>query len=48
MTALLPFLVGYSRSHLLEERTEEGLADLMGHVSVREKREMWTGSEALR
>ncbi|KAK9526589.1 hypothetical protein VZT92_015278 [Zoarces viviparus] len=48
VTGLLPFLIGYSRSHLQGESPEQGLSDWMAEVSVREEREAWTGREALR
>ncbi|KAM9339775.1 neurochondrin [Symphorus nematophorus] len=48
VTALLPFLIGYSRSHLQGESPEQGLSDWMAEMSVREERGPWTGKEALR
>ncbi|XP_054462375.1 neurochondrin [Anoplopoma fimbria] len=48
VTGLLPFLIGYSRSHLQGENPEQGLSDWMAEVSVREERGAWTGREALR
>ncbi|XP_077937311.1 neurochondrin isoform X2 [Gasterosteus aculeatus] len=48
VTGLLPFLIGYSRSHLQGESPEEGLSAWMAEVSVREERAAWTGREALR
>lgn len=48
VTALLPFLINYSRSHLQGESAEQGLSDWMAEMSVREGREAWTGKEALR
>ncbi|XP_074543813.1 neurochondrin isoform X2 [Halichoeres trimaculatus] len=48
VTALLPFLINYSRSHLQGESAEQGLSDWMAEMSVREEREVWTGKEALR
>lgn len=48
VTGLLPFLIGYSRSHLQGETTEQGLSDWMAEISVREETEAWTGKEALR
>ncbi|XP_042362321.1 neurochondrin [Plectropomus leopardus] len=48
VTALLPFLISYSRSHLQGESTEQGLSDWMAEMSVREEKEAWTGKEALR
>ncbi|XP_051246209.1 neurochondrin [Dicentrarchus labrax] len=48
VTGLLPFLIGYSRSHLQGESTDQGLSDWMADMSVREERGPWTGKEALR
>ncbi|KAM7384563.1 hypothetical protein PAMA_011768 [Pampus argenteus] len=48
VTRLLPFLIGYSRSHLQGESREQGLSDWMADVSVTEERGAWTGKEALR
>ncbi|XP_045913816.1 neurochondrin isoform X2 [Micropterus dolomieu] len=48
VTRLLPFLIGYSRSHLQAESPEQGLSGWMAEMSVREEREGWTGREALR
>lgn len=48
VTGLLPFLIGYSRSHLQGESPEQGLSDWMAEMSVREERGVWTGKEALR
>ncbi|XP_070840038.1 neurochondrin [Chaetodon trifascialis] len=48
VTGLLPFLIGYSRSHLQGESPEQGLSDWMTKMSVREERETWTGKEPLR
>lgn len=48
VTGLLPFLIGYSRSHLQGESPEQSLSDWMAEMSVREERGAWTGKEALR
>lgn len=48
VTGLLPFLIGYSRSHLQGESPEQGLSDWMAEMSVREGGGVWTGKEALR
>ncbi|KAG8005362.1 Neurochondrin [Nibea albiflora] len=48
VTGLLPFLIGYSRSHLQGESPEQGLSEWMADMSVREERGAWTGKEALR
>ncbi|KAL6099504.1 ncdn [Pungitius sinensis] len=48
VTGLLPFLIGYSRSHLQGEGPEQGLSAWMAEVSFREERAAWTGREALR
>uniref|UniRef100_UPI0037E9AB42 neurochondrin n=1 Tax=Semicossyphus pulcher TaxID=241346 RepID=UPI0037E9AB42 len=48
VTGLLPFLIGYSRSHLQGETPEQGLSDWMSEMTVRGEREAWTGKEALR
>ncbi|KAG7225402.1 hypothetical protein INR49_027391 [Caranx melampygus] len=48
VTGLLPFLIGYSQSHLLGESPEQGLSDWMSEMSVSEERRAWTGKEPLR
>ncbi|XP_039977115.1 neurochondrin [Xiphias gladius] len=48
VTALLPFLISYSRSHLRSESPEQGLSDWMATMSVSEERGPWTGKEPLR
>lgn len=48
VTALLPFLIGYSRSHFQSESPDQGLSDWMTEMSAKEKGEVWTGKEALR
>ncbi|XP_059205444.1 neurochondrin [Centropristis striata] len=48
VTRLLPFLIGYSRSHLQGESPEQGLSDWMSEMSVREESGAWTGKEPLR
>ncbi|XP_068189151.1 neurochondrin [Antennarius striatus] len=48
VTELLPFLIGYSSSHLEGEGSEQGLSDWMTDMSVTEERRAWTGTEALR
>ncbi|XP_056254725.1 neurochondrin [Seriola aureovittata] len=48
VTGLLPFLIGYSRSHLQGESSEQGLSDWMAEISVSEERKAWTGKEPLR
>ncbi|XP_073339111.1 neurochondrin [Pagrus major] len=48
VTGLLPFLIGYCRSHLQGESPEQGLSDWMAEMSVREEGGTWTGKEALR
>ncbi|XP_058475165.1 neurochondrin [Solea solea] len=45
---LLPFLIGYSRSHLQGESSEQGLSDWMADMSVSDERLAWTGKEPLR
>lgn len=48
VTTLLPFLIGYCRSHLRDDSTGTGLSDWMDQMSVSEERAVWTGEEALR
>ncbi|XP_060915028.1 neurochondrin [Labrus mixtus] len=48
VTRLLPFLIGYSRSHMQGESAEQGLSDWMVEMSFKEETEAWTGKEALR
>lgn len=48
VTRLLPFLIGYSRSHMQGESPEQGLMDWMAEMSVTEERGTWTGKDALR
>lgn len=49
VTGLLPFLIGYSRSHMQgESQEQQGLSDWMADMSVAEERAAWTGKEALR
>lgn len=48
VTGLLPFLIGYSRSHLQGESPEQRLSEWMATMSVSEERGSWTGREALR
>ncbi|XP_032391209.1 neurochondrin [Etheostoma spectabile] len=48
VTGLLPFLIGYSRSHLQGESPKQGLSEWMAEMSDREERGPWTGKEALR
>ncbi|XP_010898576.2 neurochondrin isoform X2 [Esox lucius] len=50
VTALLPFLIGYTRSHLQGERTEHDLSDWMAEMSVGggSQGRAWTGKDALR
>uniref|UniRef100_A0A3Q3F3A9 Neurochondrin n=1 Tax=Labrus bergylta TaxID=56723 RepID=A0A3Q3F3A9_9LABR len=48
VTRLLPFLIGYSRSHMQGESAEQGLSDWMVEMSFKEEKEAWTGKEALR
>ncbi|XP_030267156.1 neurochondrin [Sparus aurata] len=48
VTGLLPFLIGYCRSHLQGESPQQGLSDWMAEMSVREEGGTWTGKEALR
>ncbi|CAK6977400.1 neurochondrin [Scomber scombrus] len=48
VTGLLPFLIGYSRSHLQGESQEQGLSDWMADMSVTQETAAWTGREALR
>lgn len=46
VTALLPFLIGYCRSHMSSRGT--GLSDWMDQMSVYGERAGWTGNEPLR
>ncbi|XP_040908655.1 neurochondrin [Toxotes jaculatrix] len=48
VTGLLPFLIGYSQSHLQSESPEQGLSDWMADVSISEEKGAWTGKEPLR
>ncbi|XP_068603550.1 neurochondrin [Brachionichthys hirsutus] len=48
VTELLPFLIGYSRSHLEGESPDRELSDWMAEVFVTEETRAWTGTEALR
>ncbi|XP_061839153.1 neurochondrin [Nerophis lumbriciformis] len=48
VTKLLPVLIGYSRSHLLVESSDQGLADWMDEMTVAGASGAWTGKEALR
>lgn len=50
VTALLPFLVGYARSHLQGEGQDEGLSNWMAEMAVSDsgKEGTWTGKEPLR
>ncbi|KAK6323637.1 hypothetical protein J4Q44_G00059760 [Coregonus suidteri] len=50
VTALLPFLMGYARSHLQGESQDQGLSNWMSEMSVGDcsQRGAWTGKDALR
>ncbi|KAJ7999989.1 hypothetical protein DPEC_G00200160 [Dallia pectoralis] len=50
VTALLPFLIGYARSHLQGESMEQGLSDWMSEMSVGGASQggAWSGKDALR
>lgn len=51
VTALLPFLIGYARSHLQGEGSDQSLSDWMSEMSVGEAFQgagTWTGKDALR
>ncbi|XP_075995682.1 neurochondrin [Genypterus blacodes] len=48
VTRLLPFLIGYSRSHLQGESPDQGLASWMAEMSVSTAGGAWTGKEPLR
>ncbi|XP_071381469.1 neurochondrin [Centroberyx affinis] len=48
VTGLLPFLIGYSRTHLQGESPEQGLSNWMSEMSVTEEGGAWTGKDALR
>lgn len=48
VTRLLPFLIGYSRSHSQGEGSEQELSDWMSTVSVSGERGAWTRKDALR
>ncbi|XP_020779454.2 neurochondrin [Boleophthalmus pectinirostris] len=47
VTALLPFLIGYCRSHINDDGEQTGLSDWMNQ-SVNGERAGWTGKEPLR
>ncbi|XP_033831690.1 neurochondrin [Periophthalmus magnuspinnatus] len=46
--ALLPFLIGYCRSHMSNDGEQMGLSDWMDQMSVSGERVGWTGKEPLR
>lgn len=48
VTALLPFLIGYCRSHMSGGGEGTGLSDWMDQMSVSGERALWTGKEPLR
>lgn len=48
VTGLLPFLIGYTRSHMRGESPELGLSDWMDEMSISEERGAWTGKKPLR
>lgn len=49
VTQLLPFLVGYARSHMLQgDGPEQKLAEWMTELSLTEGIGEWSGREALR
>ncbi|KAK7899234.1 hypothetical protein WMY93_020087 [Mugilogobius chulae] len=48
VTALLPFLIGYCRSHMSGDGEQTGLSDWMEQMSVGAERTGWTGKEPLR
>ncbi|XP_061702541.1 neurochondrin isoform X2 [Syngnathoides biaculeatus] len=48
VTALLPILIGYSRSHLVAESSQHGLSAWLGKMAVADESGTWTGEEALR
>ncbi|XP_029369404.1 neurochondrin [Echeneis naucrates] len=48
VTGLLPFLIGYSQSHLQGENSEQCLSGWMTEMSISEEKGAWTGKEPLR
>ena len=48
VTALLPFLIGYAKAHLLGEGPDRSLSNWMSEMSVGEEGGAWSGSQALR
>lgn len=48
VTRLLPFLIGYSRSHMQGEGPEQETSDWMSALSVSGERGAWTRKDALR
>ncbi|MBN3305865.1 NCDN protein, partial [Amia calva] len=50
VTTLLPFLIGYAKAHLEEDRRDQGLANWMAEMSVGDSAEdgAWSGEEPLR
>ncbi|XP_056154605.1 neurochondrin [Lampris incognitus] len=48
VTNLLPFLIGYTRSHLLDESQEQGLSSWMSEISFGVRGSAWTGKDTLR
>lgn len=48
VTSLLPFLIGYSRSHLQGDSPGQEICDWMSTMSVSGERAAWTRKDALR
>ncbi|XP_028317103.1 neurochondrin [Gouania willdenowi] len=48
VASLLPFLINYSRSHLLKESSGDDLSDWLANLSISEERESWAGRQPLR
>lgn len=48
VSRLLPFLIGYSRSHMQGESSEQEISDGMSTLSVLGERGAWTTKDALR
>lgn len=50
VTALLPFLIGYAKSHLQREGQDEGLSSWMSEMAVSDSSQggAWTGKDPLR
>ncbi|KAM4630156.1 neurochondrin [Polymixia lowei] len=48
VTGLLPFLIGYTRTHLQGDNPDKGLSNWMSEMSVNEEGRVWSGQDALR